>query len=77
MNEKFKRISKRFVNFFLPDILDAAFSFLLSFIGNSIKDRLVRAIIIGILSALGNFFMSGNTVQLPIHDIIHTVTNTK
>lgn len=77
MNEKLKKVSKKFVDLFLPDILDASFSFILSFVGNSIKDRLLRAIVIGILSALGNFFMTGNINNLSFHDVVTYFSQTK
>ncbi len=77
MDEKHKKITKKFLNYFMPDITDAVFSFLISFIGNSIKDRLLRAIIIGILSALGNFFMTGNISNLSFHDVVTYFSQTK
>jgi len=77
VDENRKATFKKFFAYFLPDILDAAFSFLISVIGNSIKDRLMRAIIIGILSAIGNFFMAGNNVTLTLHDIIPFISSTK
>lgn len=49
-----------------PQLLSALINLLTKIIGESVKDKVVRAILVGVLGALGNYVATGPALPAPV-----------